>query len=90
MNWVKAPRDISANMTQYRVNARNCEAKRLHIRPNVAGEFAHVGLARQARSSASAGWRAAPCPHKLGSDGPTMANCGRIPMSAESEPGPWG
>src|SRR4030088_1784081 len=33
VNWVKAQRDISANMTQYRVNARNCEAKRLHTSP---------------------------------------------------------
>ena len=47
MNWVKALRDMSANMTQYRVNARNCEAKRLHIKPYVACECAHVCLARQ-------------------------------------------
>src|ERR1700738_1550067 len=46
VNWVKAPRDISANMTQYRVNARNCEAKRLHTGPYVACECAHVCLAR--------------------------------------------
>src|ERR1700730_9992314 len=97
VNWVKAPRDISANMTQYRVNARNCEAKRLHTGPYVACECAHVCLARhrfvqsaprarrQKRAPAcDAGRRAAPCPHTLGSGGPTMANCGRIPMSAES------
>jgi hypothetical protein len=102
VNWVKAQRDMSANMTQYRVNARNCEAKRLHTRPNVASEFAHAvlpdrqivygapsprrpqrafGATLEARSSANAARHAAPCSHKLGSDGPTMANCGRIPMS---------
>ena len=33
VNWVKRRRDTFANMTQYRVEARNCEAKRLHIEP---------------------------------------------------------
>jgi hypothetical protein len=55
VNWVKAPRDMSANMTQYRVNARNCEAKRVHIKPYVACEFAHVGVARQGSSKARFG-----------------------------------
>jgi hypothetical protein len=93
VNWVKALQDICANMTQYRVNARNCEAKRLHIGRYVACEFAHVCPARQrarderrecvtpklrlleARDGGRQ--RAAPCPHKLGCGGLTMANCDR-------------
>src|ERR1700716_2522444 len=47
VNWVKAQRLVSANMTQYRVDARNCEAKSLHIGPYVACGFAHVCPARQ-------------------------------------------
>jgi hypothetical protein len=57
---------LLANMTQYRVTARNCEAKRLHIvastEPYVACDYAHVGAARQHEEAVatspdgSAGW----------------------------------
>lgn len=71
VNWVMHADRLLANMTQYRVSARNCEAKRLHIvastEPNVACECAHVGAARQRRAAA--------CPYKLGSRRRTMANC---------------
>jgi hypothetical protein len=38
---------VFANMTQYRANGRNCEAKRLHIEAYVACGCTHVGAARQ-------------------------------------------
>jgi hypothetical protein len=48
-------RQVFANMTQYRVDARNCEAKRLHTeapaRAYVACKFTHVGAARQQKEA---------------------------------------
>src|SRR5258708_39936236 len=86
VNWVMHAGWLLANMTQYRVNARNCEAKRLHMvastEANVACECASVGAARQhgeavRPSPDGLGFarRAAACPHKLGSLCRTMANC---------------
>jgi hypothetical protein len=37
-----------ANMTQYRVDARNCEAKRQFVEPYVASKLRYVGMPRQA------------------------------------------
>src|SRR4051794_38215427 len=90
VNWVMRADRLLANMTQYRVAARNCEAKRLHIvasaEPNVACEYAHVGAARQLEEAskeivapaADGGvFRRLPaaCPYKLGCRRRTMANC---------------
>ena len=79
VNWVKRRGEVAANMTQYRVNARNCEAKRLHIvastEPNVACEYAHVGAARQHETSPKEVGAAAACPYTLGGPRRTMANC---------------
>jgi hypothetical protein len=53
VNWVKRTPQVSANMTQYRVDARNCEAKPLCFEAYVACAVAHVCMARQH------GWRPA-------------------------------
>src|SRR3569832_707097 len=78
VNWVMHADRLLANMTQYRANARNCEAKRLHIvastEPNVACECAHVGAARHEERRCGLRRRAAACAHKLGSLCRTMAN----------------
>src|SRR3569833_1062616 len=87
VNWVMHGERLLANMTQYRVTARNCEAKRLHIvaltEPNVACEYAHVGAARQHEETVASSLdgtsllgRPASCPYKLGCPSCTMANCG--------------
>ena len=47
VNWVKAARRVSTNMTKYPVGTRNCEAKRLHLKANVACGRAHVCPSRQ-------------------------------------------
>src|SRR4051794_35265731 len=90
VNWVMRADRLLANMTQYRVAARNCEAKRLHIvasaEANVACDYAHVGAARQLQAArneiapTAAGGGvfsrlAAACPYKLGCRRRTMANC---------------
>jgi len=71
------------NMTQYRVNARNCEAKRLHIRALCLvcrSQCRHQQIraclpCQTAGLDRRRGGHAAPCPHKLGSGAPDMANC---------------
>ncbi len=54
MNWVMCLRQVFANMTQYRVDARNCEAERLHTEAYVACKFAHVGGLRQDKEAVAA------------------------------------
>jgi hypothetical protein len=83
VNWVKALQDICANMTQYRVNARNCEAKRLHIVRYVACEFAHVCLARQ-RARDERRWYVTPKLRLLEPSLPAAAEAARGPVPAQA------
>jgi hypothetical protein len=69
VNWVKSPGQPSTNMTQYRANARNCEAKRLHIR---ALRRVLMSVLRDMQASLS---RAAAWPHTLWCASLDMANC---------------
>lgn len=81
VNWVKAPGDMFSNMTQYRADGGNCEAKRLHIKGYVACEAAHVCAARQHLRDEKDPLCAASCPHKLGSRRRTMANSSAPPVN---------